>query len=72
MEIETKRGRGRPRLTEEERKLRDENNRKYISNLIKTKYHQDPEYRLKIIQKNNEYNKRCREALKRQQIQVQV
>ena len=72
MEIETKRGRGRPRLTEEQRKLRDENNRIYISNLIKTKYHQDPEYRLKIIQKNNEYNKRCREALKRQQIQVQV
>ena len=37
MEIETKRGRGRPRLTEEQRKLRDENNSINISNINKHK-----------------------------------
>ena len=67
MEIETKRCRGRPRLSDEERKLRDEKNRISISNTIKTKYHQDPEYRAKMIQRNSEYAKRCREALKQQQ-----
>jgi hypothetical protein len=68
MEVETKRGRGRPRLTEEQRKIRDEKNRIYICERIKTRYKEDPEYRLKMIQRNNEYNKRCREALKQQAV----
>jgi hypothetical protein len=67
METETKRRQGRPRLTEEEKKLRAEKNRIYVCNLIKEKYHQDPEYRAKMIQRNSEYAKRCREALKQQQ-----